>query len=128
MEDRGGRAELLMPYATLEPIRKMLLQNFMGEKFGRDNIWESHLASELWAAKIEVQTVLDEMQVPLKKMLDLEVGDTIFLNAAPDSKVQLKCGDIRLTDGRVGRMGHKVAVRVESPISDRAKASVLKEQ
>ena len=68
------------------------------------------------------------MQVPLKKMLDLEVGDTIFLNAAPDSKVQLKCGDIRLTDGRVGRMGHKVAVRVESPISDRAKASVLKEQ
>ena len=39
MEDRGGRIELLLPYATLEPIRKMLLQQFMGEKFGRDNIW-----------------------------------------------------------------------------------------
>src|ERR1700734_2113837 len=26
MEDRGGRIELLLPYATLEPIRKMLLQ------------------------------------------------------------------------------------------------------
>src|SRR3954465_13158321 len=44
MEDRGGRIELLLPYATLEPIRKMLLQQFMGEKFGRDNIWEGHLA------------------------------------------------------------------------------------
>ncbi|RZJ29665.1 MAG: flagellar motor switch protein FliM, partial [Brevundimonas sp.] len=47
MEDRGGRIELLLPYATLEPIRKMLLQQFMGEKFGRDNIWEGHLATEL---------------------------------------------------------------------------------
>ena len=36
MEDRGGRTELLLPYATLEPIRKLLLQQFMGEKFGRD--------------------------------------------------------------------------------------------
>ena len=45
MDDRGGRTELLLPYATLEPIRKLLLQQFMGEKFGRDSIWESHLAT-----------------------------------------------------------------------------------
>jgi flagellar motor switch protein FliM len=128
MEDRGGRAELLLPYATLEPIRKMLLQNFMGEKFGRDNIWEGHLASELWAAKVDIQAVLDEMQVPLKRMLELQVGETIFLNSSPDSKVEVKCGDVRLTDGRVGRIGHNVAVRIESPISDRAKRAVLEEQ
>ena len=42
MEDRGGRMELLLPYATLEPVRELLLQMFMGEKFGRDSIWESH--------------------------------------------------------------------------------------
>ena len=51
MEDRGGRTELLLPYATLEPIRKLLLQQFMGEKFGRDSIWEGHLATELWSTK-----------------------------------------------------------------------------
>ena len=66
MEDRGGRIELLLPYATLEPIRKMLLQQFMGEKFGRDNIWESHLATELWTTQIEVRAVLDEQQVSLQ--------------------------------------------------------------
>ncbi|RZJ43161.1 MAG: flagellar motor switch protein FliM, partial [Brevundimonas sp.] len=60
MEDRGGRIELLLPYATLEPIRKMLLQQFMGEKFGRDNIWEGHLATELWTTETEVRVVLDE--------------------------------------------------------------------
>ena len=36
MEDRGGTIELLLPYATIEPIRDVLLQMFMGEKFGRD--------------------------------------------------------------------------------------------
>ena len=56
---RGGRIELLLPYATLEPIRKMLLQQFMGEKFGRDNIWESHLATELWTTQVDIKAVLD---------------------------------------------------------------------
>ncbi|MBZ0325119.1 MAG: flagellar motor switch protein FliM, partial [Alphaproteobacteria bacterium] len=28
MEDRGGRIDLLLPYATLEPVREMLLQMF----------------------------------------------------------------------------------------------------
>ncbi|MDX1486325.1 MAG: flagellar motor switch protein FliM, partial [Alphaproteobacteria bacterium] len=45
MEDRGGKIELVIPYATLEPVRDLLLQMFMGEKFGRDAIWESHLAT-----------------------------------------------------------------------------------
>jgi len=117
MEDRGGRCELLLPYATLEPIRKMLLQNFMGEKFGRDNIWEGHLATELWRTGMEVRAVLDEQKLPLKRILDLKVGDTLMLGAVPNDPVYLKVGDISLTRGRVGRIGHKVAVRVEEPLS-----------
>jgi flagellar motor switch protein FliM len=125
MDDRGGRLEILLPYATLEPIRKMLLQQFMGEKFGRDNIWEGHLATELWRTGMEVRVVLDEQEAPLKKMLELKVGDTLMLGAAPEALVDLKCGDISLTRGRVGRIGHKVAVRVEEPLA-LAAANALK--
>ena len=66
MEDRGGRIELLLPYATLEPIREVLLQMFMGEKFGRDPIWEGHLATEIGQAEIAVEAVLYEAQLPLQ--------------------------------------------------------------
>jgi flagellar motor switch protein FliM len=125
MEDRGGRCELLLPYATLEPIRKMLLQNFMGEKFGRDNIWEGHLATELWSAPTTLRVVLDEFTQPLGKMMNLAVGDTLIMNATPESKAQLMCGDIHLTHGQVGRIGQKVAMRVESPITQAAKKRVL---
>jgi flagellar motor switch protein FliM len=120
MEDRGGRIELLLPYATLEPIRKMLLQQFMGEKFGRDNIWESHLASELWTTQMEVRAVLDEQQIPLRKVLELKAGDTLFLNATAESLVELRSGAITLTHGRMGRRGHSIAIRVEAPISTAA--------
>ncbi len=110
MEDRGGRTELLLPYATLEPIRKLLLQQFMGEKFGRDSIWESHLASELWSTKVDINAILDEQTMSLNKIMNLNVGDTVMLNASPDSKIELRCGNVPLLRGRMGRVGSSVAV------------------
>jgi flagellar motor switch protein FliM len=126
MEDRGGRLELLLPYATLEPIRKMLLQQFMGEKFGRDNIWEGHLAGELWNTRLEVRAVLDEHTATLREVLELKVGDTMMLDVQPDAPINLKCGAVRLSEGRVGRVGHTLAVRVERPIAQNARTQVLK--
>lgn len=122
MEDRGGRIELLLPYATLEPIRKMLLQQFMGEKFGRDNIWEGHLATELWTTETEVRVVLDEQVMPLSSVLNLKVGDTVMLNATPDSEVSIRAGAIPLTTGRMGRKGQHIAVRVEGPLNPESAA------
>src|SRR5271167_752961 len=124
MEDRGGRIELLLPYATLEPIRKMLLQQFMGDKFGRDNIWEGHLATELWTTQLDIRVVLDEQQVALSRVLNLKVGDTLVLNATPDSLVELRAGSIALTRGRMGRRNHNIAVRVEAPLSPNAKTAI----
>ena len=72
MEDRGGRMELLLPYATLEPVRELLLQQFMGEKFGRDSIWETHLAEELWNTEVELDVVLDEQTMRLSDVMALQ--------------------------------------------------------
>jgi|SRR6185437_3889283 len=116
MEDRGGRTELLLPYATLEPIRKLLLQQFMGEKFGRDSIWESHLATELWSTNVEIAAILDEQTLPLNRVMNLEVGQTIMLNATPDSKIEMRCRGVPLLKGRMGRVGSSVAVRVEEAV------------
>jgi flagellar motor switch protein FliM len=124
MEDRGGRIELLLPYATLEPIRKMLLQQFMGEKFGRDNIWESHLATELWTTQMEVRAVIDEQQISLRRVLDLKVGDTLMLNATTDSLVEVKAGAISLTHGSMGRRNHQIAVRIEAPLTPTARKAL----
>ena len=124
MEDRGGRTELLLPYATLEPIRKLLLQQFMGEKFGRDSIWESHLATELWSTKVDIEAILDEQTMPLNQIMNLKVGQTVMLNASPDSRIEMRCRGVPLLTGRMGRVGSSVAVRVDAAIerTDASKA------
>ncbi len=116
MDDRGGRLELLLPYATLEPVRELLLQQFMGERFGRDSIWETHLAEELHETVVELDVVLDETIMSLADVMALEVGSRIMLGAGPGGAVQLRCGTVPLFAGRVGRRKDQVAVRIEDTL------------
>ncbi|MBL4758801.1 MAG: flagellar motor switch protein FliM [Rhizobiales bacterium] len=112
MEDRGGRIQLVLPYATIEPIRDLLLQMFMGEKFGRDGVWEGHLATEIWSAELEIDAVLAEMEVPLSEIMKLTVGETLMLDVRPRDKVKLSCGEVMLTEGTMGRTGDNIAINL----------------
>ena len=113
MEDRGGRLELLIPYATLEPVRELLLQMFMGEKSGvGGSIWETHLAEELWKTDIELTAVLDQLTMTLGDVFDFKVGSQLQLNAQPDSVIEVLCGDVLMFSGKMGRKGDTVAVRI----------------
>lgn len=123
MEDRGGRLELLLPYATLEPVRELLLQMFMGEKFGRDTIWETHLAEELWVTDVDLEAVIDTQTMKLRDVFDLKVGSRIMLSATQDSSIQLACGDVPMYTGRMGRKGNRVAVRIEDRIEKAPRTS-----
>ena len=116
MEDRGGLIELLIPYATLEPVRELLLQMFMGEKFGRDSIWEGHLTAELWQTDVTIAAVLDQVEMPLGEVLEWLEGSQLELNCTPNSKVELRCGDFSMFHGRMGRRGGHIAVQVADKV------------
>jgi flagellar motor switch protein FliM len=117
MEDRGGRLELLLPYATLEPVRELLLQQFMGEKFGRDSIWETHLAEELWSTEVDLDVVLDEQILRLADVMALQPGSRIVLSCAPGAPVLVRCGGLPMFEGRIGRRKSRMAVRIERDLS-----------
>ncbi len=116
MEERGGMIEIMLPHATLEPIRDLLLQMFMGEKFGQDSVWERHLGREVGQTTIEMEAVLEERPIALREIVNLKVGTTILLDVSPDDPVQIKCGGVPLTTAQVGRMGDKIAVAVNEDI------------
>jgi flagellar motor switch protein FliM len=117
MDDRGGKIEILLPYATIEPIREQLLQMYMGEKFGRDPIWEGHLATEIYAADVTLDAVLHEFDLPLSKALALAPGETIMFDHTPHDPVKLRCGDVELTEALMGHIGNHVSVRVTRPLN-----------
>ena len=97
-----------------------------GATVGRHTLWAGHLATEPGTTETEVRAVLDEQQLPLSKVLDLKVGDTLMLNALPDSDISVRCGSIPVTTGKMGRKGQHIAVRIEAPISVEAATSLTK--
>ncbi|MDF2981766.1 MAG: fliM [Devosia sp.] len=117
MDDRGGKIEILLPYATIEPIREQLLQMYMGEKFGRDPIWEGHLATEIFAADVEVDAILHEMDLPLSRVLSMQPGDTVMFDRTPSDPIGLRCGNVDLTEAIMGHIGSHVSVRVSRPLN-----------
>lgn len=116
MDGRGGLLQILFPYATIEPIRELLMQSFMGEKLGRDHTWESHLATEIWQADSTMEAVLHEMMLPLKKVMSLKVGDTLMFDTKPTDLISVRCGDWALTQGRIGRIDDSIAVQLTRPL------------
>lgn len=117
MEGRGGKFSILLPYATLEPVRAKLLQRFMGEKLGRDRMWEAHMASELTSTAVTVDVVLGEKQMPLREVTGLKVGQTIALNRSPDDALQVQCGGVPLGQAHIGQRSQNIAIRMATDIS-----------
>ena len=122
MEDRGGKLDMILPYATLEPVRELLLQLFIGEKFGRDSIWEGHLTGELWQTEMPVRGVLDQVELSLGEVLSWREGSHLELNCSPTSKVALLCGDVTMFDGYMGRRGSNIAIRIANKLVDKGRS------
>ncbi|MEO1066417.1 MAG: flagellar motor switch protein FliM [Pseudomonadota bacterium] len=112
MEDRGGKVEFLLPYETIEPIRHLLLQMFVGDKFGRDEAWENHLSTQVNAAEVDVDAVLFEKEIPLSEVLDLQVGQTLLLRQNPDDLIDVRVGGVSMSSGQIGRVNDHISVQI----------------
>lgn len=112
MEDRGGKIDLMIPYATLEPVRDLLVQMFMGERFGRDTIWENHLMSQLWETNVDVKAVIKETTALLSDVSKWQKGSFFPLEVSPTDNISVLCGDVPLFNGVMGRKEDNVVVKI----------------
>lgn len=122
MGQHGGALQVLLPYATIEPIREMLIQRFMGEKFGRDGIWEAHLANEIRKTNITVSAVIGEKQMRLGDVMDFSIGQTLPLSVGKDEPIDLRAGAVKLASCTIGRIGENMAVKVTETASRKEEA------
>lgn len=114
IEGYQGQLDLVIPYATLEPVRNLLVQMFMGEKFGRDNVWEDHMERKLRQTDIRLDAIMFESQVSLGEALGWTPGTFIPLEVTPNSPVSLRIDDTTLMSGRMGQKSGSIAVKIES--------------
>lgn len=113
IEEKSGTIDFILPYATIEPIRHLLLQSFMGEKFGNDSMWENHLAKEVWNTNLSLEAVLPSATHSLKDVLAWKVGSRIILNADPLTPVMVHCDGYPLLEGQMGKKSGKIAIKID---------------
>lgn len=115
MGDRSGDMDLVIPYATLEPVRDKLAQQFMGENFGSDSVWENHLIAEIMETSVTVSTVFEETYYPLSQILNLKKGSILRLPRKRGSQyqVRMECDGTPMFIGTLGKANKMQVVRVD---------------
>ncbi len=112
MEERGGQFDIIIPYSSVEPIRELLLQNFMGEKFGRDQIWEDHLADRIREANIRLEATLPTEEFTLGEVLSWKKGSHVVLSSNMQTPVHLSSQNYQLLLGRMGQKNGHIAIKI----------------
>lgn len=116
IDGRGGRFSFVLPYATLEPVRDKLIQRFMGEKQGRENIWQTHMEEQMRRTQVDVSVILGETALSLAAVKQLGVGQLLPFHTQPDQPMALQCGGLTLARGQAGQRHGHVAVSLLTPI------------
>jgi len=122
VDQSSGILDFILPNATLEPIRDLLLQMFMGEKFGRDAIWETHLGGALWDTGVEISALLETLTLPLNEVVNWQVGSRLDLNVTPQSIVKLFCGSVLMFEGVMGQREEHVAIKITEQLYNKEEA------
>lgn len=113
LEDRGGQIAVLIPHATLEPIRGLLSQVFLGGQLGGDKNWRDSLKNLLEDTPVTLDAILTQIEVPMTDMLGWKVGQTLDLGINSDHPPTVTCSGHEMFSTAMGRCRNgSIALRI----------------
>jgi flagellar motor switch protein FliM len=113
MEGRGGHIDFLIPYATLEPVRDLLSQEFVAKRHGDDPVWRSHLLDELPHTTVTLRAVVERRRISCAEVLRWRPGSKLFLNRRHDEPIDVLCNDLPVLRTRIAEKDGRIALHVE---------------
>ncbi len=90
LENASGTIALVVPYATIEPIKNKLNASFQTEADRSDREWTDVLEEHLRNTHVDAVVNLGETQITVGDLVNLNVGDVIPLNRDCDAELDLE--------------------------------------
>jgi flagellar motor switch protein FliM len=114
--DVGGRFELVIPYAAVEAAKARLVSpprasGASDQRFGHA------LANELEQVKVELRGILGLAAMRFQRLLDLDVGDVIVLNADEGSPIPILVEGRQKLSGLPRTSGGNLALEVQQSLN-----------
>lgn len=80
LEKVSGTIKIVVPYATLEPIKSKLSVGFQSEQLEVDFIWINRIKEQIMQTSANILVKLGDAHITVEDLMNLKPGDIIQLN------------------------------------------------
>lgn len=112
LDGGGGDLQVVFPYSMIEPIRTLLDAGVQSDHGDLDQRWSILLKEELMHARINLQALFVEKQLPVSDLINFKAGDIIPIEMP--EQVLLLAEEMPIIRGQYGEHQGNTAVKVEA--------------
>ncbi len=113
LENANGIITLVIPYATIEPIKQKLSTGFQVESDQTDKkLWTSVLQDQLLGTEVDVKVDLGTTEIDLSDLMNMKIGDVISLDQDSTGELDVQVEGVKKFKSYYGIHHGSVAVQV----------------
>lgn len=117
LENATGTISMVIPYATIEPIKQKLSTGFQVESDQTDKkLWTAIIKEQLMDTHLDIKVHLGETEILLEDLMGLKVGDVIPLTQDATGELDVQVEQVKKFKGYYGNHHGTVAVQVTRTI------------
>ncbi len=103
LENATGTVSVVIPYATLEPIKQKLQNGFQVESDQTDKkLWTSIIREQLIETDLNIDVTLGETAIQLRDLMKMKIGDVIPLNQDASGELNIEIEGVPKFKGYYG--------------------------
>jgi len=112
LENASGIVTLVIPYASLEPIKAKLSATFQGEQLEAESNWTGRIKKQLMGTEGIIKVNLGTTRITVGEVLDLEKDDIILLDQDANVPLPVLVEDVPKFKGIYGAYKGRKAIQV----------------
>jgi flagellar motor switch protein FliM len=117
LENATGTISMVVPYATIEPIKQKLSSGFQDESDQTDKkLWTAIIKEQLMETALDIKVNLGETQIRLSDLMELKLGDVIPLTQDATGELDIQVESVKKFKGYYGNHHGTVAVQITRPV------------
>lgn len=118
LEKVSGTIKIVIPYATLEPIKSKLSVGFQSEQLEVDFIWINRIKEQIMGTSANVLVKLGEADITLRDIMELQAGDIIQLDTDATQPLDIHVEGIPKFKGIPGLLKGNRALKIVESLID----------
>lgn len=121
LENASGTLSIVIPFATLEPIRQKLISGFQQEVVETDDYWKRMMVRHLEESELHIDVELGRTEITMRQILGLKVGDVIPLQTDSSAEIPIRVEGVERFKGLFGASRGSRAVQITQIVENRNK-------